>query len=498
VEVPNGAPREEAVVIVRKGYAVTGKGSIRKELEQLKYLFEPRSVAVIGASRQPGTWGYQILKNLIETGYQGKIYPVNPRATELLGLKVYPDVRAIPDEVDQAVVVVPAAIVPEVMEGCVEKGVKVATVITAGFSETGPEGRKLEEKIVSIARKGGIRIQGPNCMGTFVPRTKLNTTFTGADSVPMKEGSVAFISQSGAFAGTMLRWAKGRSLGFSAAISIGNQADLEISDYLEYLCGADPHTKVVTLYIEGVKDGKKFMRALEICNENRKPVVAMKLGYTPAGAEAAFSHTASLAGQDHVYNAVFKKYGVIRVYDFEDMFNIALIFSYLPLPKGDRVCVLSGGGGWSVEASDALYSLGLKLPPLPKHIIEEVDTKRILPPFWNRRNPADLVATPDPEPYRVIAEMFLKEDTCDIVMQVGGGIGLTPEQEEKSRENAKIISNMAVKLGKPMVLVHNLGRAAPIAAIYEDNGIPVFTSPNKAARAIRAMVDYAKHIGLIQ
>ncbi|MEM2002559.1 MAG: CoA-binding protein [Candidatus Methanomethylicaceae archaeon] len=468
--------------------------NIRKELEVFKYFYEPRSVAIIGASRQPGTWGYQILKNLLDMGFEGKVYPVNPRATELMGLKVYPDIQSVPDEVDLAVIVVPAAIVPSVMEGCVAKGVKAATVITAGFGETGPEGKKLEEEVLKIARKGNIRIQGPNCMGTYVSWTKLNTSFASSKEVSEKVGHIAFISQSGAFAGTMLRWAKTRNMGFSVAISIGNQADLEISDYLEYLCGAEPHTRVVTLYVEGVKDGKKFTRALEICRENKKPVIAMKLGYTPAGAAAALSHTASLAGQDAVYNAVFKKYGVIRAYDFEEMFDIAMGFANLPLPEGDRICGLSGGGGWAVELSDAVYSLGLKLPPLPKEIIEEVDSKKVLPPFWNRRNPADLVATPDPEPYRFLAEKFLKTDVCDIIIQVGGGVMLTPEQEQRSIENAKHISSLVKELSKPMMVVSNLGRASAAAAIYDDAGIPVYTTPSRAARVARALVDYSRYI----
>jgi len=461
------------------------------DVSRLRYLFRPRNVAILGASRDPSAWGHVILKNIIDYGFEGKIYPVNPKVDSLLGLKCYPDIRTIPDDIDLAVIAVPAGIVPQVMEGCVEKGVKVAVVITAGFSETGPEGERLEKEVVRIARKGGIRFVGPNCMGVFVARSKLDAVFTA--TVP-KPGRIAFVSQSGAFAGSTLYWATMRDIGFSAVISVGNQADLELSDYLMYLAD-DEETAVTIAYIEGVKDGAKFMKALEYYT-SKKPLVVMKLGRTPSGAKAAASHTASLAGRDEIYDAVFRKYGVIRVHEFDDMFNIALAFASLPLPKGDRVGVISNGGGWCVEASDALESLELKLPPLPEHIIKEMN--KILPPFWNKRNPMDLVATPDPEFYKRAIEFLMNEDCFDIVMTIGYGIlgrtsnmpFLIPKEDAVARE----IADLVKKYKKPLVAVNQFGREFSSVKIFEENGIPTYLTIQKAAKVIRALVDYANYL----
>jgi len=464
-------------------------------LERLRYLFEPRSVAVIGASRDPKAWGHVILKNIVDYGFEGKVYPVNPRADKLLGLKCYPDIRKVPGDVDLVVISVPARIVPNVMEACVEKGVKTAIIISAGFSEVGSEGAKLEEEVVRIARRGGIRFVGPNCMGIFVAKSKLNAVFT---AIPPKPGHIAFISQSGAFAGTMMYWAAMRGIGFSAAISVGNQADLEISDYLMYLAD-DETTKVTIMYMEGVKDGRKFVKALEYYT-SKKPLIVMKLGYTSSGAKAAQSHTAAMAGRDEIYDAVFKKYGVIRVYEFDDMFNIALAFANLPLPKGDRVGVISSGGGWSVEASDTLETLGLKLPQLPKHVIEELD--KILPPFWNRRNPIDLVATVEPEPYKVAVELLMKDENYDAIMLIGygnfGRISNLPFIIPREDAVAKEIAELVKKYRKPLVVVNVFGREFSNVKVFEENGVPVYMSIQKAAKVIKAMASYAKYLEKIK
>ncbi|NJE26178.1 CoA-binding protein [Thermococcus sp. MV5] len=465
------------------------------DIDNLKYLFEPKSIAVIGASRDPKAWGHVILKNLIDYGFEGRIYPVNPKTESLLGLKCYPDIRAISEDVDLAIIVVPAKMVPIVMEACVEKGVKVAVIITAGFSETGPEGEKLEKKVLEIARKGGIRIVGPNCMGFFVAKSKLNAAFT---AIAPKPGKIAFISQSGAFAGTMMYWATMKDIGFSAAISVGNQADLELSDYLMYLAD-DETTRVTIAYIEGVKDGRKFMKVLEYYT-SKKPLIVMKLGRTSSGARAATSHTAAVAGRDELYDVVFKKYGVIRVYEFDDMFNIALAFANLPLPKGDRVGVISAGGGWCVEASDALESLGLKLPSLPEHVVKEMD--KILPPFWNRRNPMDLVATVDPEPFKTAVELLMRDENFDILMLLGygnfGRISNLPFLIPKEDAIAKEIADLVKKYKKPLVVVNVFGKEFSNVKVFEENGIPVYLSIQKAAKVVKALADYAHYLNSLE
>ncbi|RSN72212.1 MAG: CoA-binding protein [Thermoproteota archaeon] len=458
----------------------------------IKYIFEPESVAVIGASRDPLAWGHVILRNILEGGFKGRIYPVNPKADEILGLKCYPDIRAVPDSVDLAFIAVPANLVPQVMEACVEKGVKAAVIITAGFREVGPEGEELEKKIVEIAERGGIKFVGPNCMGIFVAKKYLTATF---GTVRPKPGHIAFISQSGAFGGTALRWATDRGIGFSSMISAGNSASLEVSDYLMYLAD-DETTKVTIAYIEGVRDGEKFKKALDYYTK-KKPLIVMKLGFTSSGGAAAQSHTGSLAGSDQAYNAVFKKYGVIRVYQFDEMFEIAQAFAHLPLPKGDRVGVVSGGGGWCVEASDSIESLGLKLPKLPDYIIEELN--KMLPPFWNRRNPIDCVATPYPEVYVKAVDLLMKDDNFDMILLIGfatfgtmtaGMESLIPREEQCARELLDIVR----KYEKPIVLANPIGahEIKPLKILREE-GIPIYLTVQEGARVLKAMWDYASY-----
>jgi len=251
--------------------------------------------------------------------------------------------------------------------------------------------------------------------------------------------------------------------------------------------------------MEGVKDGRKFVKALEYYT-SKKPLIVMKLGYTSSGAKAAQSHTAAMAGRDEIYDAVFKKYGVIRVYEFDDMFNIALAFANLPLPKGDRVGVISSGGGWSVEASDTLETLGLKLPQLPKHVIEELD--KILPPFWNRRNPIDLVATVEPEPYKVAVELLMKDENYDAIMLIGygnfGRISNLPFIIPREDAVAKEIAELVKKYRKPLVVVNVFGREFSNVKVFEENGVPVYMSIQKAAKVIKAMASYAKYLEKIK
>ncbi len=467
-------------------------------VEQLKYIFKPRSVAVVGASRDPKAWGHVILRNILKFGFKGPVYAVNPKAKEIYlpalnkTVQSYPSLKAVPGDVDLIVVAVPAKIVPRVMEEAVEKGVKGAVIISAGFRETQTEeGRKLEEEVVSIARKGGIRVVGPNCMGVFSAPANLNATFTAF--VPMK-GHIAFISQSGAFGTTMMGWATFKKIGFSGFVSVGNQADLEVTDFLEYF-GEDDDTKVIIMYLEGVKDGRRFRRVAEEVTA-KKPVIVMKVGYSKAGASTAASHTGSLAGQDQVYNAVFKQTGIIRVYEPDDMFNIAVAFTKLPIPKGPRVGAVSSGGGWAVETADILETLGLKLPPLPKHIIETMD--KYVPPFWNRKNPMDLVATADPEPYYIAAEELAKDENFDIVLMIGYGIiskTAIPDLIPRDIEFAKKLGELIKKYRKPVIAITVFSpEESEVAKALEEAGVPTYITPEKAAKVIKAMVDYAMYL----
>jgi acetyl coenzyme A synthetase (ADP forming)-like protein len=450
-------------------------------VSNIKYIFEPASVAVIGASEDPRKWGYITLKNIIDGGFDGPIYPVNPKAEVILGLRCYPDIRRVPEDVDLAVIVVPAIAVPSVMESCVEKGVKVTVIISAGFSEVGSEGEKLEQEVVRIARKGNVRIVGPNCMGVYSAKKKLVATWVNVPKEKIKPGPIGFISQSGAFAAMVLRWALETGIPVSAMVSAGNQADLELSDYVMYMAD-DEATKVIVMYVEGVRNGRKFMNTLEYCAKKQKPVVAMKLGFTSSGANAARSHTGSLTGKDEIYDAIFKKHGVIRVHDEEDMFYVAWALTNLPPLKGNRVGVITSSGGWGVQASDSLEIAGFRLPALPEHILKELNN--LLPPFWSKGNPIDLVATGGPNEYRLAAKLLLEDPNFDAVMMLGF-VGFRNHAEEEAI--VREVATYPEKYGKPLIVVNIYGRWVPGVRLLEDLGVPVYRSVEKGVRALKAL-----------
>ncbi|MEM1749081.1 MAG: CoA-binding protein, partial [Sulfolobales archaeon] len=306
--------------------------------------FYPNSVAVVGASRDPSKVGYQLLYNLISK-YKGRVYPINPHVSEVLGLKAYPRITSVPDDIDLAVISVPASTVPSVMEDCSLKGVKNVIVISAGFKELGTvEGIEGERKIVEIAKKFGMRVIGPNCMGVYVPKIGLNTTFLNPDRMDFPEhGNISFISQSGAFGIAVLDWAAMRGIGISKFVSLGNKCDVDESDMLDYLVG-DEDTQVITMYIEGVEVGRRFIKSLKSTTPV-KPVVILKAGRSEEGVRAIASHTGSLAGADIVYDAAFKQCGVLRAYGMDELFDMALSLSLQPPAQGMRVGILTVGGG---------------------------------------------------------------------------------------------------------------------------------------------------------
>lgn len=291
---------------------------------KLEAFFKPRSIAVIGASREKEKVGHRIFKNLIDYGFQGDLYPINPHAEEILGFKCYKSVLEVPSEIDLSVIAVPAKIVPSVAEQCGIKGVKGIIVISAGFSETGREGTRLERRLLSICRKYGMLMQGPNCLGIINTASRMNASFAAANP-PM--GRIAFVSQSGALGSTILNWAIRNDVGFSSFISLGNEADLSAADFLEAL-GEDPQTRVIGLYIEGVKNGRRFVEVAEKLTK-KKPVIALKAGTTDVGMRAVSSHTGSLAGSDVAFSAAFKKTGILRVNTLEELFNLVLALSLI-------------------------------------------------------------------------------------------------------------------------------------------------------------------------
>ncbi|MEM0313316.1 MAG: acetate--CoA ligase family protein [Candidatus Bathyarchaeia archaeon] len=445
----------------------------------LNVFFNPKSIAVIGASREPGKVGYNVLRNLIEGGFPGELYPINPSAEEILGLKCYRNIRDVPANVDLAVITVPARIVPPVVEDCGLKGVKGIIVITAGFGETGTEGMKLEKEIVSLCRKYGMRMQGPNCLGLISVQGKVNATF--APIMP-PQGNIAFISQSGAIGSAILNWAVRNEIGFTKFISLGNEADLAAADFIEAL-GEDLKTKVIALYIEGVKSGERFIDVAKRVAK-RKPIIAIKAGTTEAGVRAVSSHTGSLAGSDVAYSAAFKKAGIIRVETLEELFNFVLAFGSQPIPKGKRLLIVTNGGGPGILATDACEKLGLELPLLEPELIEHL--RGHMPPHASLNNPIDVLGDADENRYKIAVETGIKSGNVDGVIVI-----LTPQAMTPCENVAAALVEVRKKMEKTLLASFmGLEENSPAIKMLKRNVIPNYAFPETAARVFRAMYDY--------
>lgn len=362
-------------------------------------IFYPESIAVIGASANPKKVGYSVLRNLLS--FSGSVYPVNPGRSELFGRKAYPSVLEIPGPVDWAVVAVPAHLVPGVMEECGKKGVRLAIIVTAGFREIGGDGAVLEEKVTEVARRHGIRVIGPNCLGIMMPYMGINATF---DPVSPRAGDVAFISQSGAIITTVVDWSLTEEFGFSTVISVGNQADLGFEHYLRF-AEQDEMTRSITLYVEEIQDGRGFMQIVGDVARN-KPVVAVKSGSSRKGKAAASSHTGSLAGSYDVYVAAFRQAGVIPVRSLRDAFNLAELLASEGYPKGNRAIAVTSAGGFAVLASDYAEAYGVEMVDLPDDVLRELNA--FLPPFWNHANPMDILGDADATRFAALFDVLIR------------------------------------------------------------------------------------------
>jgi acetyl coenzyme A synthetase (ADP forming)-like protein len=364
--------------------------------------FNPRSVAVIGASSDPKKMGYAVMHNLL--GFPGQLYPVNNKRGDVQGLRAFGSVTEIPAPVDMAVVTVPANFVPKVVEECGQKGVPIVVIITAGFREMGEHGRALEERIMAIAKGYGTRIIGPNCLGLIVPPRGLDTTYVHESPRP---GSIAFISQSGAIINTVVDWSIAEEIGFSAVVSVGNQADLNFLDYLNWV-RRDPKTRGVILYIEEIRDGRAFMKVVEEVSRE-KPVVAIKSGSSLKGRAAASSHTGSLSGSYDVYMEAFRSSGVIPVHTLTGAFQVAeMLASPKGYPRGRRAVVITNAGGFAVLSSDYAERYGVELVDLPPGVVEEMNG--FLPDFWNKSNPIDLLGDASDARFRKTFELLARHD----------------------------------------------------------------------------------------
>ncbi|MCF8128057.1 MAG: CoA-binding protein [Deltaproteobacteria bacterium] len=381
-------------------------------LRTLKNIFYPENVAVIGASTTFGKWGQVIFSNIRAGGFKGKVFPVNSKGGKMFGLDVFPSITDISDRVDLAFITTPAESVPGLLEELGEKGVKGAVIITSGFSETDVSGKRLERKIVEVARKNNVWIIGPNTMGIICPYSDFFAT--GSHPRPQK-GSVGFISQSGNLGNQLVHWAEQQGVGISLFVGSGNEAMLTCPDYMEYLEN-DPNTRFIVLYVENVGDGSRFMKVAERINR-KKPVILLKGGSTTAGKRAAASHTGAMSGEDAVFKGACHQVGILNVNVPSDLLNLSAGFSSLPLPMGNRVGIVTLGGGWGVVTADECIKKGLVIPEIPEDIVARIG--EYLPEFWSKGNPVDLVGTRNLEAPVVAVRELMKWDGIDAVICLG-------------------------------------------------------------------------------
>ncbi|MHA1938477.1 MAG: acetate--CoA ligase alpha subunit [Candidatus Thorarchaeota archaeon] len=443
-------------------------------------LFNPKSIAVIGASSTKGKLGNDVVRNLIESGFEGRIYPINPKGGEILDLKAHRSVSEVAGDIDVAVIVIPAKYVLPVIEECGEKGITALVIITAGFKEIGHEGQEAEKKIVEIAEKYGMIVQGPNCLGivnTFAP---YNASF--AAGTP-ERGSVAFASQSGALMTGILDWSLMEKIGFSKFVSLGNKAQLDETDFVEAF-GRDPDSNFILLYIESVVDGKRFMNACRKIAPH-KPIYVVKSGVSTAGARAASSHTGSLAGSDTAYSVAFKQCGVIRADSMSELFDVANVFDDCNLPTGNRVAIVTNAGGPGIITTDAVEANGLQMARFSTSTIEEM--KKGLPSAASVYNPVDALGTAQPEDYALCVDATLQDENVDSVLVL-----LTPQAMTKETETAQVLVESHKKHpAKPLLAVFMGGHSMAYPRIVlNEGGIPVFDFPERAVNAIAELYRY--------
>lgn len=448
----------------------------------LDEFFAPRGVAVIGASQTPSKLGYAVARNLIISGYPGALHWVNPHGGELFGRPIYPDVASVPDPVDLAMILIPAAAVPQALKACAERGIRAAIVGSGGFREVGPEGAELERQCLEVVEAHDIRVVGPNCIGLLDTHLPLDTTFLPLPGpIP---GDIAFISHSGAICEAVIDWARGQGFGLSRLISIGNQMDLEEADFLAPTA-ADPETRVLALYIEGVGDGQRFIEeATRVVSD--KPVVAIKVGRSERGRAAVASHTGALAGEDVAYDAAFRKAGVLRAESSESLFDWARALAWCPLPAGRNVAVLTNAGGPGAIAVDALDAAGMYLSDLTEETTSALAD--FLPPAASLRNPVDMLAGAGPAEYADALRALLADPGVDSVMVI-----LPPPPVSTAADIAGAMIPVIRAAVKPVV-VTLMGEDLILQAakLFRQAKIPDYRFPERAASALRVLVDRAE------
>ncbi len=457
--------------------------------QNLDKIFNPQSVAIIGASDAEGSVGFAIVKNFTRQGYTGKVYLVNVRKPEIIGIKTYPSVGQIPETVDLAMIATPAKTVPDVIEECGKAGIKGAIIVSAGFKETGPSGKALEEKILEMAKKYNIRIVGPNCIGLIRPQINLNATFL--DKVP-KPGNIAFLSQSGALGSAILDWAIHENIGFSNFVSVGSMIDVDFGDLIDYF-GTDPKTKSILMYVEGITEARKFMSAARHFSRT-KPIIVVKSGRFSESAKAAASHTGSLSGEDAVYDAAFKRAGVVRVDEIADLFNSAEVLGTQPLPKGPNLAIITNAGGPGVMTTDALIARGGKLAKVTQKTLDSLNA--VLPPFWSHGNPIDVLGDAKSDRYRAAVEACLNDDSIDGILviftqqAVSDAVGI-------AKTIVELVKNKTYQNKTILTSFMGFGAVQEANSILNENNIPTYSTPEQAVKTYMTMVQYQRNVELI-
>lgn len=453
----------------------------------LNRFFDPKSVAIVGASAREDSVGQRLLLNMLEAGFSGGLYPVNHKREEVLGLKAYPHIDAIPDTVDLAVIATPAPTVPEVMRQCGEKNVAAVVIISAGFAELGEAGKRLEREILDIARRYGIRIIGPNCLGIIRPSAQLNATF-GDGAV--KEGKLALVSQSGAVCTAILDWGQAQDIGFSTVVSIGSAADVDFGEILDFLA-LDSKTTGILLYVEGIRDARRFLSGLKAA-ARLKPVILIKSGRHEASGKAAMSHTGALVGGDDVFDAAIQRAGVVRAYSIAQLFSAARVLANNYVVDQDRLAIITNAGGPGVMSTDRAEELGVTMASLSEASLAALD--KTLPTHWSHANPVDILGDATPETYRQALEICLKDDNIDGVLVI-----LTPQAMTNPTQVAQYIIDTAKNGNKPVLASWTGGRRVEEGRqLFAGSRVAHFTTPEAGVDAFSFLAQYSKNQKLLK
>lgn len=448
----------------------------------LNILFTPKSVAIVGASERETSVGYRLMLNMQEAGFKGRLYPVNHKRSEILGLPAFPDLLAIPDDVELAVISTPAASVPGVMRHCGEKGITAVIIISAGFGELGDQGRRLQQEVLDIAHRYAIRIIGPNCLGIARPGSYFNATFADGK---IKDGNLALLSQSGAICTAILDWAQAQDIGFSTVVSMGGAADIDFGEILDYLA-TDAKTTGILMYVEGIRDARRFLSGLKAA-ARLKPVILIKSGRHEAGCKAAMSHTGALVGGDSVFNAAIERAGVVRVYNISELFSAARVLANNYVVKKDRLAIITNAGGPGVMSTDRAEDVGIQMAELSPASIEALNA--VLPPHWSHANPIDILGDATPERYQQALEVCLKDKNVDGVLAI-----LTPQAMTNPTQVAQCVIDAAKTSKKPVLASWTGGtRVQAGRDLLNNSKVAHFSTPETAVDAFSFLANYTQN-----